>query len=725
MSQPLLTVTVKYEKDVVAARQRARQLAMLLGFENQDQSRIATAVSEIARNAFSYAGGGKVEFSLEGRTSPQLLVIRISDQGPGIRDLAAILEGRYRSTTGMGLGLVGSKRLMDSSDILTSPTGTTVVLRKLLGSRSKFVGPDQLGKVVASLAAHRPDDPFVEVRQQNQELLGTLDEIRKRQSELERLNRELEDTNRGVVALYAELEERADHLRQADEVKTRFLSNMTHEFRTPVNSILALSALLIERADGELTPEQDRQVGYIRKSAMDLSELINDLLDLAKAQAGKTTVRTTDFEVASLFGALRGVLKPLLINQSVSLIFEEPGDIPPMDTDESKVSQILRNFISNALKFTERGQITVSARYDAVHDEIAFSVADTGIGIAERDLGRIFEEFSQLDSPIQRRVKGTGLGLPLAKRLSELLGGSLTVSSAPGAGSTFTVTLPRLFSSAGAVPETPVEVPVIASGLLPILAIEDRPEDRLVYDRMLRGSKFQLINAGNLREARDVLRNIQPRAILLDLVLGDQDAWKFLADLKADEATAQIPVLIMTSIDDKAKAQSLGADAYGVKPLERSWLVGELQRLVFRRTALVVDDDEASRYALRQMLRRAGWEAMEATNGADGLSYAMSSPLGAIFLDMSMPQMSGIEVLKRLRQHPASAATPVFISSASAISGEDDVLLRTLEATLMPKGELSPAGVAAALRAIEAMETRPECSADQTAEPDASNRRAP
>ncbi len=237
-----------------------------------------------------------------------------------------------------------------------------------------------------------------------------------------RLNRELEDTNRGVVALYAELDERADHLRRADEVKTRFLSNMTHEFRTPLNSIQALTRLLLDRVDGELTTEQERQVHFIRKAAESLSELVNDLLDLAKVAAGKVVVRPAEFEVSDLFGALRGMLRPLLLGASVNLVFEEPETLPPLRTDEAKVSQILRNFISNAPKFTERGEVRVSARLEPGGASVLFSVADTGIGIAPEDQATLFQEFAQIENPLQRKVKGTGLGLPLSKKLAELLG---------------------------------------------------------------------------------------------------------------------------------------------------------------------------------------------------------------------------------------------------------------------------------------------------------------
>jgi signal transduction histidine kinase len=285
----IAALSIRYERDVVLSRQRARQIASLLGFDGQDQTRVATAVSEVARNAFTYAGGGNVEFALEGTTSPQLLVVQVSDSGTGIDELPAILEGRYRSSTGMGVGLMGARRLMDRFEIESEPgRGTRVTLKKLLPRRMGVVGAMTLARIVADLADQAPDDPFDEVQRQNQELLRALGELGRRQEELAALNRELEDTNRGVVALYAELDEKADHLRRADELKSRFLSNMTHEFRTPVNSIQALARMLLERSDGDLTSEQERQVTFIRKAADALGELVNDLLDIAKVEAGRS-----------------------------------------------------------------------------------------------------------------------------------------------------------------------------------------------------------------------------------------------------------------------------------------------------------------------------------------------------------------------------------------------------------------------------------------------------
>jgi signal transduction histidine kinase len=257
---------------------------------------------------------------------------------------------------------------------------------------------------------------------------------------VQRVNRELEDTNRGVVALYAELDERADHLRRADEVKTRFLSNMTHEFRTPVVSIIGLCDLLIHRRAQEGTAPES-ELMYIRQAAEHLSSLVDDLLDLARMEAGKSEVRDGPLDVGELFGTLRGMLKPLLPGKDVSLVFEDAAGLPAITTDAGKVSQILRNLISNALKFTDAGEIRVGARLiDPA--TIEFFVSDTGVGIPAADQERIFEEFLQLEQRVARRQRGTGLGLPLSRRLAELLGGSLTVRSQSGIGSTFTLRLP-------------------------------------------------------------------------------------------------------------------------------------------------------------------------------------------------------------------------------------------------------------------------------------------
>ncbi|HJQ39655.1 MAG TPA: ATP-binding protein [Thermoanaerobaculia bacterium] len=669
---PLFSVPIQSEEDVVLARQRARQVAAALAFEPQDQIRIATAVSEIARNAFSYAGGGIIDFRVEGNSAPQLLMIVVRDRGPGIPNLDEILGGRYQSHTGMGLGIVGAHRLLDRVDIETSPAGTTVSLKKLLPGRAPlFTGP-QLQSVAGTLLHDRRRTPMEEIRQQNLDLVTALADLRKRQEEIEIVNRELEDTNRGVVALYAELNEKAEHLQRADEMKTKFLSNMTHEFRTPLNSMLALSQLLLDELDGPLADEQRKQVGFIRKAAEDLSELVNDLLDIAKIEAGKTTVRPKEFSITDLFSALRGMLRPLLINRSLSLVFEEPADAPPLFTDEAKVSQILRNFISNALKFTERGEVRVSARVDSALDVIEFSVADTGIGIAAEDQDMIFREFGQVDHPLQHHAKGTGLGLPLTAKLVELLGGKVTLESTLGVGSTFRARIPRLYirptaplPELQAAPDDP---------RTPVLFVDDHVETLMLYEKYLQGTQFRAMPARNLREARHGV-TLRPKAIVLDILLVGDDTWTFLTELKRDAATRNTPVIVATQVEDQHKAIALGASAYSVKPVSREWLVRTLSDLTTHWKILLIDDDEASRYVLARALGELQCSVMEAGTGTEGLLSARSRLPDLIFLDLNLPEMSGVEVLQRLKSDAATARVPVIIYTSRQI---DDVLSREL-----------------------------------------------
>lgn len=449
-------VSIYVEQDVVLARRRARQIAAALGFEPQDQSRVATAVSEIARNAFEYARGGTVDFTVgEGDLCPMLL-IQVRDSGPGIKDLEAVLAGQYQSQTGMGLGISGARRLIDHFEISSAPgVGTCVLLGKRLPQRVQLT-PEATSQISSNLENLRTLDLAHEVREQNQELLRTLEDVRRRQTEIERLNQELEETNRGVVALYMELDERAQDLGRAADLKSRVLSDISHEVRTPLNAILNVSRLLLERFDGELTEEQELQVKLIRDSAITVTDLVNDLLELARMEAGKTVVRVITFSLTDLFAALRGMFRPLVTSNTVTLRFEDVASLPPLETDEGKVGQILRNLISNALKFTESGGVRVSAELQAP-DVVAFRVADTGVGIAEEDRERIFQEFQQIENPLQRRTHGTGLGLPLSRKLAEFLGGKLSVESCVGQGSVFTALIPRRYSESRVVDRPPGE----------------------------------------------------------------------------------------------------------------------------------------------------------------------------------------------------------------------------------------------------------------------------
>jgi len=275
--------------------------------------------------------------------------------------------------------------------------------------------------------------------------------LAEREAEISSLEVELAETNKGVVALYAELDEKNGQLREASELKSRFLSYLSHEFRTPLGSIRSIGRILLDELDGPLLPEQRKQLEFIQSSSLELMDMVNDLLDLARVEAGRITVSPAWFDMLDLFAALRGMFRPILQNDQVRLVFEEPGRVVRLYTDDKRVAQILRNFISNALKFTPRGEVRVRARVDH-EDLVTFAVSDTGIGIAPEHLCSMFKDFMQLDSPLQRRLGGTGLGLSLSRRFAEILGGEVSVESELGVGSTFFLRIPARLPGAEPAP---------------------------------------------------------------------------------------------------------------------------------------------------------------------------------------------------------------------------------------------------------------------------------
>ena len=275
--------------------------------------------------------------------------------------------------------------------------------------------------------------------------------------QIEAMQMELDETNRGVVALYAELDTQAQQLQRATDLKSRFLAYMSHEFRTPISAVRSLSRLLLDRVDGPLSLEQERQVRFIESTAEEFAEMVNDLLDLAKVEAGRVEISPAWFEMVDLFSALRGMFRPVLTNPDVTLVFEDPQQASRLYTDDKKLSQILRNYISNALKFTVKGEVRVSAQQND-DETITFAVADSGIGIDPQFHSAIFHDFAQVDSPIQKRLRGTGLGLSLSKQLAGLLGGTVGLQSQLGSGSTFFVTIPlRLNARSDPPPDDNVE----------------------------------------------------------------------------------------------------------------------------------------------------------------------------------------------------------------------------------------------------------------------------
>lgn len=577
MNHPLLTLEVDNERDIVAARQRARQVSALLGCDAQDQVRIATAVSELARNAVRYADRGSIDFSVEvALDGAAQLTIVIRDQGPGIPDIEEALRGQPQAAGETRMGLIAAQRMMDTFNIESMPgKGARITLGKAIPKRAGELTTARIAAVARELAARqRVDDPHAEIQQQNRELVRSLEELRERQDELTRLNAELEDTNRGVMALYAELDERATQLRRADETKSRFLSNVSHEFRTPVNSILALTQILLHRLDGTLSVEQEKQVGYIRQAAEQLCTLIDDLLDLRKVESGKIEFRIESFSALDLFGALRGMFKPLA-KPGVALQIVEPANLPMLHTDHGKLSQILRNLISNALKFTARGSVRLSARLRVEDDSVEFVVSDTGVGIAPENYRRIFEEFTQVENPLQRGIKGTGLGLALSQRLAALLGGNITVQSALGEGSVFTLAIPRVFEAGDAQGAQRKQNECV-------LIIDDNEMERYALRQFLSFAAFDVIEAEGGYDGLRLARQHHPNFIFLDLAMPDIHGFEVLTLLKAAEATRNIPIVIFTSyVPEDADRENLQiADALLMKnELSRESVANVMRRL--------------------------------------------------------------------------------------------------------------------------------------------------
>lgn len=428
------------EEDIVYSRQRARFIAKLLGLHGILQTKISTVTSEVVRFAIQYALGGETLFQLEKRGSLQIFSIVMRCKGIERDSREDILDGP------MGKGIREVFQLMDSYKIKGSPKEeTTIYLSMNIPTRVPEITPQRVQEIRGVLEETTKDSSVEEIRLQNRELLEALEELQKKQEELLDLNQELEDTNRGVIALYEELDEKAQEMYRTNETKTKLLSYISHEIRTPINSILSISSILLDGYDGDLNEEQQKQVSFIRESTLSLSTMVSDLLEMGQIEIGKTKIHPRESTVEDLFSSLRGMLRPIYRDKEPLLIFEEPTDSLPLYTDDRIISQILRNFITNAYQFTEEGEIRVKAKLSQDGQEVIFSVSDTGRGIPLKDQETIFEEYRQLEIDTLSHEKGMGLGLTIAQMLAKRLGGTLGVESRINEGSTFYAYLPLYY----------------------------------------------------------------------------------------------------------------------------------------------------------------------------------------------------------------------------------------------------------------------------------------
>ncbi len=467
-----------------------------------------------------------------------------------------------------------------------------------------------------------------------------------------------------------------DELLRASVLKSQFLSTMSHELRTPLTSIIGFGSLLLRGRKGEVLSERQRDnAERILSSARNLVTLINDILDLSRIEAGRLDIFRREVDLRELLGALGDELEPQAQARGIYLRVEADPDLDRVVTDGDRLRQVLLNLAGNAIKFTPSGGVTMRAA--RAGDSIVVSVQDTGIGIPRAEQERIFDEFYQADQSNTRTAGGTGLGLTISRRLAALLGGQLVLSSVPDEGSTFSVILPAT-PRAHAVPgPTPSLAPSLARGGGRILVIDDDPEMVVLLERALEGSGYTVFGALSADEGVRKVHEVEPDAILLDVMMPETDGWRALHRLKRDPRIAHIPVVMHTIVADQALGFSLGATDYLVKPVERDQLLVTLGRLkpVTAGPVLVVDDDENIRTLLASILAEEHIPVTLAANGEEALRVVSQQLPRLVLLDLMMPGLDGFGVLQRLRADERTRHIPVVIVTAKTLTREEENVL--------------------------------------------------
>jgi CheY-like chemotaxis protein/signal transduction histidine kinase/HAMP domain-containing protein len=543
-----------------------------------------------------------------------------------------------------------------------------------------------------------------ELQAQKLELVQQADELQEHNVELEFQRRQVEEANR---------------------LKGEFLSNMSHELRTPLNSIMALSRVLIMQAAGKLAPEEANYLEVIERNGRQLLGLINDILDLSKIEAGRMEINPTLFSLGTTLETIVENLDVLARKKGIEIRPDIPADLPMMESDETRVHQILQNILANAVKFTGAGHISVTA--EQADSNIVIRIADTGIGIAAADLPHIFEEFRQADGSAARHYEGTGLGLAIARKAALLLGGEIRAQSEPGRGSIFTVTLPLRCRECAAASLPLPAASAVRGAFAPaagrkVLIVDDDPETAGVIAGHLSRAGFVPLVANSGREALLLARSHQPYAITLDLIMPEMDGWEILQHLKDEPATAHIPVIIVSVSEDRQTGFALGAAGYLVKPVDSGMLISEIRRIGGQeaRTIMVVDDNEIDRREMAALIEAHHMQAIAVDSGARCLELLAGVRPDLLLLDLIMPEMDGFTVLERLRSSPATGDLPVLVVTAKDLTAEERERLRMNAVSTLEKGRMTSAEL---LQRIETMLAAIDNSPEQPAAAPAAGRR--
>jgi signal transduction histidine kinase/CheY-like chemotaxis protein/HAMP domain-containing protein len=547
---------------------------------------------------------------------------------------------------------------------------------------------------------------------------------------------DITDRRRAQARLETLVAQRTEELRQAvdeaegartaaedaNRVKSQFLANMSHELRTPLNAIIGYAEILQEEAQDRELDELAPDLKKIETAGKHLLGLINDILDLSKIEAGKTTVYLEEFEIGALVSEVAAMVRPMVDQKGNTLVVECPPDFGRITSDHTKVKQSILNLLSNAAKFTEKGTIRLAAAKTEFngHPAVSLAVSDTGIGMTPEQQARLFQAFGQADSSTTKKYGGTGLGLAITRRFCQLLGGDVTVSSAPGKGSTFTLILPVKTALAGAgdtaapaaaspAPE-PRRVSGATSDAVTVLAVDDDPAVHDLIGQTLSRKGYRVVHARDGREALEMARRERPAVITLDVLMPQVDGWSVLAELKADPELHGIPVILATILDDRSLGLSLGATDFLTKPLDR----GRLSALVARHagearggTVLVVDDDPSARDMARRTLERMDLKVAEAGNGVEALDWLKANkPPSIVLLDLMMPEMDGFAFLDEIARNDAWRRLPVIVITAKQLTDDERHVLTLRTRQVIAKGASTLTELAAAVGTVTGRERR-------------------
>ncbi|KAA0969654.1 response regulator [Aureimonas fodinaquatilis] len=580
-----------------------------------------------------------------------------------------------------------------------------------------------------------------ELRVSNEELEEQGRALREQQARLEQQQAELEQTNSQLEEQAEELERQRDNLERsksaieakakevelASRYKSDFLANMSHELRTPLNSSLILAKLLADNSEGNLTVQQVQFAQTIQSSGNDLLNLINDILDLSKIEAGHVEIHPEAVSIERTLSGLRHMFEPLASNKGLQFNASVEADVPGgIQTDPQRLEQIIKNLLANALKFTEKGSVSLEVRRYG-DSQLAFAIKDTGIGIAEEQQKRIFEAFHQADSTISRKFGGTGLGLSISRELVRLLGGHFLLESEVGVGSTFTIVIPTEFDSAlvkaphqePAYQPQPLAAPIQApsAAIAPaklkaiaiieddraksadterkLLIVEDDQPFALILRDLARELKFKALVAGTAQEALELAHQFLPNAILLDVGLPDQSGLSVLDRLKRDVRTRHIPVHVLSAEDYSDRALSLGAVGYALKPVQRDRLISMIESLGAKaeqtlRRVLIVEDNTVQREALSKLLSSHDVETVGAGTAAECIALLAEQTFDCMVLDLSLPDASGFALLETLSQEGMHSFPPVIVYTGRVLSSEEEQRLRRYSKSIIIKGAKSP-----------------------------------